>query len=166
MPDPHFITTELDRRIALAQGAHKQGSVDARAANAALMPWAAAEAWLVGHQGDAISPRDGISRPGDLCSLDDTIAELNRARDHVGNILESKGGIERLRRWIGLRSAVRDLERLRSLREGFRQMRQAPPATPAPMPSAKPPLPPAQPSLLADMFGADGKPLPINRRAA
>lgn len=162
MPDPHFITRELDRRIALANSAHQQGNLDLRAANAALMPWAAAEAWIVGHQGFAISPRDGINRAGDLCSLDDTIAELTRARDHLAKIIESQGRLDRLQRWMGLRAAVRDLERMRSLREGFRQMRQAP----APRPVASPTLPPAAPSLLADMFGPDGKPLPIDRRAA
>jgi hypothetical protein len=164
MTSPHFITRELDRRITLAKDAHSKGNLAALDANAALKPWAAAEAWIVGHQGQqALSPRDGYSRADDLCSLADTIAELTRARDNLARIVEAQGGLERAQRWIGLRAAVRDLERLRDLRTAFRQQRQTTAVAPAQRPAAKPALPP---SLLADMFGADGQPLPIQRNAA
>jgi len=160
MPDRHFISIELDRRIALARGAHKQGSVDARAANAALMPWAAAEAWLVGHQGDAISPRDRQTPAGELCPLDATIGELTRARDTLARQIDTEGKADRMPRYIGLRDAVRRLTLMQLLREGYRQK----PAAPVPMPRTS--LPSSQPSLLADMFGPDGKPLPLERNAA
>jgi len=160
MPDRAFISTELDRRIAVAQRARDAGQMDARAANRALMPWAAAEAWLVGHRGDAISPRDGQTPAGELCPLDATIGELTRARDTLARQIDEEGKHDRMPRYIGLRDAVRRLALMQLLREGYRQK----PAAPVPMPRNA--LPSSQPSLLADMFGPDGKPLPIERNAA
>ncbi len=155
-----FISTELDRRIAVAQRARDVGQMDARAANRALMPWAAAEAWLVGHQGDAISPRDGQTPAGELCPLDATIGELTRARDTLARQIDEERKQDRMPRYIGLRDAVLRLTMMHMLREGYSQK----PAAPVPMPHTT--LPPSQPSLLADMFGPDGKPLPIERTAA
>lgn len=155
-----FISTELDRRIAVMKRARDTGQMDARAANRALMPWAAAEAWLVGHQGDAISPRDGQTPASELCPLDATIGELTRARDTLARQIDEERKQDRMPRYIGLRDAVRRLALMQLLREGYRQK----PA--APVPTVKSALPPSQPSLLADMFGPDGKPLPIERNAA
>jgi hypothetical protein len=165
MPDRPFISTELDRRIAVMKRARDAGQMDARAANRALMPWAAAEAWLVGHQGDAISPRDGQTPAGELCPLDATIGELTRARDTLARQIDEERKADRMPRYIGLRDAVRRLTLMQLLREGFRQK----PAPPVPMPRTAQSsniLAPSQPSLLADMFGPDGKPLPIERNAA
>lgn len=160
MPDRPFISTELDRRIAVAKRARDAGHMDARAANRALMPWAAAEAWLVGHQGDAISPRDGQTPAGELCPLDATIGELTRARDTLARQIDEEHKQDRMPRYIGLRDAVRRLSLMQLLREGFARK---PAAT---VPTTRTTLPPSQPSLLADMFGPDGKPLPIERNAA
>lgn len=162
MPDRPFISIELDHRIALAQRRIGQGQANPVDANRALMPWAAAEAWIVGHKGcHAVSPRDGISRAGDLCPLADTIAELSRARDAIARQIE-QGQHDRLHRWRGICDALRDLERLQDWRTAFRT-RPTPEVFPG---TRKNSLPPAAPSLLADMFGADGKPLPIERKAA
>lgn len=162
MPDRPFISTELDRRIAVAKRARDAGQMDARAANCALMPWAAAEAWLVGHQGDAISPRDGQTPASELCPLEATIGELTRARDTLARQIDEEGKADRMPRYIGLRDAVRRLTLMQLLREGFRAA-LSPEVFPRP---GKNLLPPSQPSLLADMFGPDGKPLPIERNAA
>lgn len=172
MPDRPFISIELDRRIAVAQRARQVGQMDARAANRALMPWAAAEAWLVGHQGDAISPRDGQTPAGELCPLDATISELTRARDTVARQIDEDGPrpsqetSDRMPRYIGLRDAVRRLALMQLLREGYRQKPAAPDHFATARKIATPPLPPAQPSLLADMFGPDGAPLPVQQQAA
>lgn len=160
MTDRPFISIELDRRIAVAKRAHQAGQMDAHAANRALMPWAAAEAWLVGHRGDAISPRDGQTPAGDLCPLDATLGELTRARDSLARQIEQQRAVDKLPRWHGLCDAVRRLTFMQGLRKGYRQK----PAAPAPMPRNT--LPPSHPSLLADMFGPDGRPLPIERNAA
>lgn len=166
MPDRPFISIELDRRIAVAQRARQAGQMDARAANRALMPWAAAEAWLAGHQGDAISPRDGKTPAGDLCPLDATIGELTRARDTVARQIDEEGKQDRLPRYIGLRDAVRRLALMHALREGFGRKPAAPDHFADAKKMVRPALPPAQPSLLADMFGPDGAPLPLERNAA
>jgi hypothetical protein len=159
MPDSPFISCELDHRIALAQQRMEQGQIQAGTANRALMPWAAAEAWIVGHKGHhAISPRDGISRADHLCPLADTIAELTRARDSIARQVEA-GQADKAERWHGIHNALRDLERLATLRAAF-----AAGARQKPLPA--PSLPKPQPSLLADMFGPDGRPLPIERNAA
>lgn len=159
MTDHPFISRELDHRIALAQRRIQQGQVNAVDANRALMPWAAAEAWIVGHQGrHAISPRDGISRADHLCPLADTIAELARARDSIARQVEA-GQNDKAVRWQGINAALRDLVRLANLRAAF-----AAGARQKPLPA--PSLPKPQPSLLADMFGPDGRPLPIERNAA
>ncbi len=164
MPDRPFISIELDHRIALAQRRIGQGQANPVDANRALMPWAAAEAWIVGYRGcHAVSPRDGISRAGDLCPLPDTIAELARARDAIARQIE-QGQRDKLHRWRGIGRALRDLERLQDWRTAFRTLPA--PQRNTPCAATKPALPPAAPSLLADMFGADGKPLPIERRAA
>lgn len=161
MPDRPFICRELDHRIALAQRRIQEGQVNAVDANRALMPWAAAEAWIVGHKGQhAISPRDGISRADHLCPLADTIAELSRARDSIARQVEA-GQADKAARWLGIHNALRDLERLATLRAAFAAgtgHHAAPPRAPA--------LPRQYPSLLADMFGPDGKPLPIESKAA
>jgi hypothetical protein len=159
MPDRPFISRELDHRIALAQRRIQQGQVNAIDANRALMPWAAAEAWIVGHKGNhAVSPRDGISRADHLCPLADTIAELTRARDSIARQVEA-GQHDKAARWLGIHNALRDLERLATLRAAFA-------ARPRQKPLPAPSLPKPQPSLLADMFGPDGRPLPIERHAA
>lgn len=160
MPDRPFISIELDRRIAVAKRAREAGQMDARAAHRALMPWAAAEAWLVGHQGDAISPRDGQTPAGELCPLDATIGEITRARDTLARQIEEERKQDRMPRYIGLREAVRRLALMHAVRDGFAR-KQA-----APAPIVKAALPPPQPSLLADMFGPDGNPLPLERNAA
>jgi hypothetical protein len=162
MPEPHFISRELDRRIARAGQAIKQGSVNAAQANSALMPWAAAEAWIVGHGGrHAISPRDGISRADQLCPLADTIAELTRARDAVMISIDRDNRVDLGARFIGLTHALQDLHRLQTLRAAF-----AAGAGHRRTAAREPALPRPYPSLLADMFGPDGKPLPIERNAA
>ena len=160
MPDAPFITRELDRRIAVAQQAIKQGRVNAIEANRALMPWAAAEAWIVGGPGHGTSPRDRQSRADQLCPLADTIAELTRARDTVIAKLERDASAEMGERFLGLTHALADLHRLHALRQAFATRRPAPAPRFAPSPAN------AAPSLLADMFGPDGKPLPIERKVA
>lgn len=166
MPDRPFISTELDRRIAVAKRAREAGQMDARAANRALMPWAAAEAWLIGHRGDAISPRDGITPAGELCPLDATIGELTRARDTLARQIDEERKQDRMPRYIGLRDAVRRLALMHALREGFARKPEAPDHFRGAPKMVQPSLPPAQPSLLADMFGPDGNPLPLERNAA
>ncbi len=158
MPDTPFITRELDRRIAVAQQAIKQGRVNAIEANRALMPWAAAEAWIAGAPDHGRSPRNSNIRADELCPLADTIAELIRARDTTMAKLEREASAELGTRFLGLTEALRALHRLQALRQAFAARRPAP--APAPV------FPAAAPSLLADMFGPDGKPLPIERRAA
>lgn len=158
MPDQPFITRELDRRIAVAQQAIKQGRVNSIEANRALMPWAAAEAWIAGSPDHGRSPRNPNIRADELCPLADTIAELTRARDITMAKLEREASPDLCTRFLGLTDALRALHRLHALRQAFAARRAAP--APAPV------LPAAAPSLLADMFGPDGKPLPIERRAA
>jgi hypothetical protein len=158
MPDAPFITRELDRRIAVAQQAIRQGRVNAIEANRALMPWAAAEAWIVGGPGHGTSPRDRQSRADQLCPLADTIAELTRARDSLVAKLEREASPDLGARFLGLTDALRDLNRLQALRQAFAAQRTAPAASPS--------FPTSAPSLLADMFGPNGKPLPIERRVA
>lgn len=161
MPDRPFISRELDHRIALAQRRIQQGQVNAVDANRALMPWAAAEAWIVGHKGrHAVSPRDGISRADHLCPLANTIAELTRARDSIARQVKA-GQHDKAVRWQGIHNALRDLEHLAALRAAFAAgagHHATPPRAPA--------LPRQYPSLLADMFGPDGRPLPIQSKAA
>lgn len=163
MPDRPFITRELDRRIAVAQQAIKQGRVNAIEANRALMPWAAAEAWIAGAPEHGRSPRNPNIRANELCPLADTIAELTRARDAAMARLEREATPDLGARFLGLTDALRALHRLQALREAFRTRRPAPPPRAA-MPALA--LPAAAPSLLADMFGPNGKPLPIERKVA
>lgn len=171
MTDRPFISIELDRRIAVAQRARDAGQRDARGANRALMPWAAAEAWIAGHDGQhGISPRPPHHSASDLCPLDATIAELTRARDSLAQKIEQQASAtpepDRIARWHGIADALRSLHRLHALREAFRQKSTAPDHFSTARKIATPSLPPAQPSLLADMFGPDGMPLPIERNAA
>lgn len=165
MADRPFITRELDRRIAMAQQAIRQGRVNAASANRALMPWAAAEAWIAGQPDHGTSPRDRQSRADHLCPLHDTIAELTRARDTLAGKIERDSRADLGERYVGLTCALRDLHRLHALRQAFAAQRpaSAPAHTPI-QPATR--LPQAQPSLLADMFGPDGKPLPIERKVA
>ncbi len=166
MPDTPFITRELDRRIAMAARAIKQGSVNSVSANRALMPWAAAEAWIVGGPGHGISPRDRQSRADDLCPLADTIAELTRARATVITRIEREGRVDLGTRFLGLTEALSALHRLQALRQAFRAQRRASDHLPDAGKMVRRSFPQPAPSLLADMFGPDGKPLPIDRRAA
>ena len=167
MPDRPFISMELDRRIAVAQAALDARRIEARAGNAALMPWAAAEAWIAGHNGQhGISPRPPHHSAADLCPLDDTIAELTRARDSLARQIDQQRALDKLPRWRGLCEAVRRLTFMQALRAGFRQQRPAPDHFAGARKMVPAILPPSQPSLLADMFGPDGKPLPIERNAA
>ena len=161
-----FITRELDRRIAVAQRAIRQGRVNAIEANRALMPWAAAEAWIAGAPDHGRSPRNPKIRADELCPLADTIAEITRARDTTMAKLEREATAELGARFLGLTDALRALLRLQALRQAFAARRTTPDHLPDAGRMVPPPLPAAAPSLLADMFGPDGKPLPIKRRAA
>lgn len=158
MPDAPFITRELDRRIAVAQRSIQQGRVNAIEANRALMPWAAAEAWIAGSPDHGRSPRNPHIRADELCPLADTIAELTRARDTTMAKLEREATTELGIRFLGLTDALRALHRLQALRQAFAAQSTAPAASPS--------FPTSAPSLLADMFGPDGKPLPIERKVA
>lgn len=161
-----FITRELDRRIAVAQQAIKQGRVNAIEANRALMPWAAAEAWIAGSPDHGQSPRNPSIRADELCPLADTIAELTRARDTVIAKIEREATPELGERFLGLNDALRALHRLQALRQAFAARRSASQHIAPTGNMHRPPLSEPAPSLLADMFGPDGKPLPIERKVA
>lgn len=166
MPDTPFITRELDRRIAVAQQAIKQGRVNAIEANRALMPWAAAEAWIAGAPEHGRSPRNPKIRADELCPLADTIAELTRARDTTMAKLEREASPDLGTRFLGLTEALRALHRLQALRQAFAARRTASQHIAPTGKMLRPPLPEPAPSLLADMFGSDGKPLPLQSKAA
>ena len=107
MPDAPFITRELDRRIATAQQAIRQGRVNAIEANRALMPWAAAEAWIAGHPHHGISPRKPHLRADDICPLADSIAELQRALDTTAGKIAREDRTDLGPRFLGIAAALK-----------------------------------------------------------
>lgn len=163
MPDRPFITRELDRRIASAQAAIEAGKADPEAANAALMPWAAAEAWLVGDP-FGVSPRDGLSRSADLCPIEDSIAAISSARDTIERTIAQHGRDDLRDHWQGLCDAISRLERQRDGQAAFRALAKAGEGQPAA--GRKGALPPMAPSKLADMFDANGDPIRLPSRQA
>lgn len=160
MPDRPFISRELDRRIVGADAAIAAGKIDPEAAEANLKPWAAAEAWLAGHPHPGISPRDGQSWASDLCAIDDSIAALTRARDTLAAVIDRDKRTDLIDHCRGMTDAVRRLE---LQRDGNHALRAG--ARPS-QPVADVSFPRSQPSLLADMFDADGNPLPLNSQQA
>jgi hypothetical protein len=163
MTDRPFISREFDRRIASAEAAIAAGRIDPETAEANLAPWAATEAWLAGHPVPGTSPRNGDTRAADICPIDRTVEVVTRARDAIAAEIQNKGREELLEHWRGLSKAVRQLERQRDGMAAWQAMAadQAGAAS-----IAGPALPPAAPSLLADMFDADGKPIPLPSRQA
>lgn len=164
MPDRPFISRELDRRIASAQAAIAAGRIAPETAEANLNPWAAAEAWLVGHPFPGTSPRDGETRAADICPIERTVEVLTRARDRLAAEIQGKGRDDLQAHWRDMAEAVRLLERQRNCMAAWRAMAIDPRATAMPIEKGK--LPPVGPSLLADMFDHNGNPLPIERHAA
>jgi hypothetical protein len=163
MPDRPFISRELDRRIASAQAAIEAGKTDQATANAGLMPWAAAEAWLVGEP-FGISPRDDLSRSADLCPIDDAIAAIASARDTIERTIAQHGRNDLREHWQGLCDAIRRLERQRDGHAAFRALGKTVAGETAA--GRKGALPPMAPSKLADMFDANGDPIPLPSRQA
>lgn len=163
MPDRPFISRELDRRIASAEAAIAAGRIDPKTAEAKLAPWAAAEAWLAGHPVPGTSPRNVDTRATDICPIDRTVELVARARDAIAAEIQNRGREDLLEHWRDLSMAVRQLERQRDGMAAW----QAKAADQAGTPSiAEPTLPPAAPSLLADMFDANGDPIPLPSRQA
>lgn len=160
MADRPFISRELDRRIASADAGITTGKIDTQTAEANLKPWAAAEAWLAGHPYPGISPRDAQSWASDLCPIEDSVAALTRARDRLAAEIQGKGRDDLQGHWRDMAQAVRVLERQR---DGMAAWRAA--AQPSP-PAVDVCFPRTQSSLLADMFDANGDPLPINSQQA
>jgi hypothetical protein len=163
MPDRPFISRELDRRIASAEAALAAGRIDPDTAEANLGPWAAAEAWLAGHPVPGTSPRNGDTRAADICPIDRTVEVVVRARDAIAAEIQHKGREDLLEHWRELSMAVRQLERQRHGIAAWQAKAAAQPGTPS---IAEPALPPAAPSLLADMFDANGDPIPLPSRQA
>lgn len=164
MPDRPFISRELDRRIASANAAIAAGRIDPETAEANLKPWAAAEAWLAGHPFPGTSPRNGETRAADICPIDRAVEALTRARDRLAAEIQGKGRDDLQAHWRDMAEAVRLLERQRDGMAAWRAMAIDPRAAATPIDKGK--LPPVGPSLLADMFDADGKPLPLQSQQA
>lgn len=163
MADRPFISRELDRRIASAEAAIAAGKIDPSTAEANLAPWAAAEAWLAGHPVPGTSPRNGDTRAADICPIDRTVAVVTRARDAIATEIQNKGREDLLEHWQSLSKAVRQLERQRDGMAAWQAKTADQAGTPF---IAEPALPPAAPSLLADMFDANGDPIPLPSRQA
>jgi hypothetical protein len=163
VPDRPFISRELDRRIASAQAAIEAGKTDQATANAGLMPWAAAEAWLVGEP-FGISPRDGLSRAADLCPIDDAIAAIASARDTIERTIARHSRDDLREHWQGLCDAIRRLERQRDGQAAIRALGNAGAGEPAA--ERKGALPCMAPSKLADMFDANGDPIALPSQQA
>lgn len=163
MTDRPFISRELDRRIASAEAAVTEGRIDLATAEVKLAPWAAAEAWLAGHPVPGTSPRNGETRASDICPIDQTVESLNCARDAIAAQIQNKGREDLLDHWQGLSNAVRQLERQRDGMAAWQAMAVSQPATPL---IGKPALPPMAPSKLADMFDANGDPIPLPSQQA
>lgn len=164
MPDRPFISRELDRRIASANAAIATGRIDPETAEANLKPWTAAEAWLAGHPFPGTSPRNGETRAADICQIERAVEALTRASDRLATEIQGKGRDDLQAHWRDMAEAVRLLERQRNGMAAWRAMAIEPGAAYASMDKGK--LPPAAPSLLADMFDADGKPLPLQSQQA
>jgi len=161
--DRPFISRELDRRTASTKAAIAAGRIDLETAEANLAPWAAAEAWLAGHPVPGTSPRNGDTRAADICCIDRTVDVVTRARNAIAAEIQNKGREDLLEHWRGLSMAVRQLERQR----GGMAAWQAKAADQAGTPSiAEPARPQAAPSKLADMFDANGDPIPLPSRQA
>lgn len=154
--DRPFISRELDRRIASAEAAIAAGRIDPETAEANIAPWVAAEAWLAGHPVPGTSPRNGDTRAADICPIDRTLETVTRARDAVETEIQRKGREDLLEHWRELSKVVRQLERQRAGMAAWQAMAAGQPAKP---PIATAALPPAAPSLLADMFDANGDPI-------
>lgn len=163
MPDRPFISRELDRRIDSAESAIAAGSIDPETAEANLAPWAAAEAWLAGHPVPGTSPRNGDTRAADICCIDRAVEVVTRARNAIAAEIQNKGREDLLDHWRGLSNAVRQLERQRDGMAAWQAKAADQAGTPL---IAEPALPPAAPSLLADMFDANGDPIPLPSRQA
>lgn len=163
MADRPFISRELDRRIASAEAAIAAGRIDPETAEANLAPWAAAEAWLAGHPVPGTSPRNGDTRAADICPIDRTLEAVTRARDAIGAEIQRKGREDLLEHWRELSKAVRQLERQRDGMAAWQGMAAGQPVMPQ---IGKPALPPMAPSLLADMFDANGDPIPLPSQQA
>lgn len=164
MNDRPFITRELDRRIASAQAAIAAGRIAPETAESNLKPWAAAEAWLAGHPFPGTSPRDGETRAADICPIERTVEALTRARDRLAVEIQGKVRDDLQAHWRDMAEAVRLLERQRDGMAEWRAMAIDPRAAPSPIDKGK--LSPGGPSLLADMFDADGNPLPLQSQQA
>ena len=163
MPDRPFISRELDRRIAGAEAAIAAGRIDPETAQANLATWAAAEAWLAGHPVPGTSPRNGDTRAADICPIDLTLGAVTRARDAVETEIQRKGREDLLEHWRELSKAVHQLERQRDGMAAWHAMAagQSDAAS-----LGKLALPPAAPSLLADMFDANGDPIALPTQQA
>ncbi|WP_446654753.1 hypothetical protein [Blastomonas sp.] len=163
MADRPFISRELDRRIASAEAAIAAGRIDPETAEANIAPWAAAEAWLAGHPVPGTSPRNGDTRAADICPIDRTLETVTRARDAVETEIQRKGREDLLEHWRELSKVVRQLERQRAGMAAWQAMAAGQTAKP---PIGKPALLPMAPSKLADMFDANGDPIPLPSQQA
>lgn len=163
MADRPFISRELDRRIASAEAAIATGRIDPDTAEANLAPWAAAEAWLAGHPVPGTSPRNGDSRAADICPIDRTLEAVTRARDAIETEIQRKGREDLLDHWRQLSNAVRQLERQRDGMAAWRKSTQS--LDDNAKGYAKMHTPSA-PSKLADMFDANGDPVPLPSQQA
>ena len=163
MPDRAFISRELDRRIASAEAAIAAGRIEPETAKANLAPWAAAEAWLAGHPVPGTSPRNGDTRAADICPIDRTLETVTRARDAIGSEIQRNGRKDLLQHWRELSKAARQLERQRDGMAAWQAMAAGQTAKP---PIGKPALPPMVPSKFADMFDANGDPIPLPSQQA
>lgn len=158
-----FISRELDRRIASAEVAIAAGRIDPETAEANLAPWAAAEAWLAGHPVPGTSPRNGDTRAADICPIDRTVEAVARARDAIEAEIQRKGREDLLDHWRELSKAARQLERQRDGMAAWQANSTGQSSAP---PIGKPALPPLAPSKLADMFDANGDPIPLPSQQA
>jgi len=155
-----FISRELDRRIASADAAMAAGKIDPGTAEANLKPWAAAEAWLAGYPFPGTSPRNGETRAADICSIELALEPLTRARDRLVAEIEGQGRDDLQGHWRDMAEAVRLIERQR---DGMAAWDTAAKSMPA---AVVVPFPQIKSSLLANMFDADGNPLPLNSKQA
>lgn len=165
MSDRPFISRELDRRIASAQAAINTGRIEPETAEANLKPWTAAEAWLAGHPIPGTSPRDGETRAADICPIERTVDALIRARDRLASEIQGNGRDDLQAHWRDMAEAVRLLERQRDGMAAWKAKAIEHTGDVNDM-IRKPVVTPAAPSLLADMFDANGNPLPLQSRQA
>jgi hypothetical protein len=163
MPDRPFISRELDRRIASAEAAIAAGRIDPETAEANLAPWAAAEAWLAGHPVPGTSPRNGDTRAADICPIDRTVEVVTRAHDTIAAEIQNKGREDLLDHWRGLSKAVRQLERQRDGMAAWQKLTQSRDDDAKGYAQMHTPF---APSKLADMFDANGDPIPLPSQQA